>query len=78
MSYDETQKSKSTVVVKSSIKTGSKDSADASQKSKEASEQGSNKAFDWPVKADGKPDFAAMESAERRAYDRVRLKRTFG
>ena len=78
MSYDETQKSKSTVVVKSSIKTGSKDSADASQKSKESSALGSNKTFDWPVKADGKPDFAAMESAERRAYDRVRLKRTFG
>ncbi|MDB4689691.1 hypothetical protein OAH23_04690 [Verrucomicrobia bacterium] len=78
MSYDETQKSKSTVVVKSSIKTGSKDSADASQKSKETSALGSNKTFDWPVKADGKPDFAAMESAERRAYDRVRLKRTFG
>ncbi|MDB4778965.1 hypothetical protein OAG74_02895 [Verrucomicrobia bacterium] len=78
MSYDETQKSKSTVVVKSSIKTGSKDSADASQKSKETSALKSNKTFDWPVKADGKPDFAAMESAERRAYDRVRLKRTFG
>ena len=78
MSYDETQKSKSTVVMKSSIKTGSKDSADASQKSKESSALGSNKTFDWPVKADGKPDFAAMKSAERRAYDRVRLKRTFG
>lgn len=78
MSYDETQKSKSTVVVKSSIKTGTKDSADASQKSKETSALESNKIFDWPVKADGKPDFAAMESAERRAYDRVRLKRTFG
>jgi hypothetical protein len=78
MSYDETQKSKSTVVVKSSIKTRSKDSADAPQKSKETSALGSNKTFDWPVKADGKPDFAAMESAERRAYDRVRLKRTFG
>jgi len=78
MSYDETQKSKSTVVVKSSIKTGSKDSADAYKKSKETSAQGSNKTFDWPVKADGKPDFAAMDSAERRAYDRVRLKRTFG
>ena len=78
MSYDETQKSKSTVVVKSSIKTGSKDSADPPQKSKETSALGSNKTFDWPVKADGKPDFAAMESAERRAYDRVRLKRTFG
>ena len=78
MSYDETQKSKSTVVMKSSIKTGSKDSADASQKSKESSALGSNKTFDWPVKVDGKPDFAAMESAERRAYDRVRLKRTFG
>ena len=78
MSYDETQKSKSTVAVKSSIETGSKDSADASPKSKETSALGSNKNFDWPVKADGKPDFAAMDSAERRAYDRVRLKRTFG
>ena len=78
MSYDETQKSKSTVAVKSSIETGSRDSADASPKSKGTSALGSNKTFDWPVKADGKPDFAAMDSAERRAYDRVRLKRTFG
>ena len=74
MSYDETQKSKSTVAVKSSIETGSRDSADASPKSKGTSALGSNKTFDWPVKADGKPDFAAMDSAERRAYDRVRLK----
>ncbi len=78
MSYDETQKSKSTVVVKSSIKTGSKDSADASQKSQETSALGSGKTSDWPVKADGKPDFAVMKSAERRAYDKMRLKRTFG
>ena len=78
MSYDETQKSKSTAAVKSSIETGSKDSVDASPKSKGTSALGSNKTFDWPVKADGKPDFAAMDSAERRAYDRVRLKRTFG
>ena len=32
----------------------------------------------WPVKADGRPDFAVMTSAQRQAYDADRLKRKFG
>ena len=33
---------------------------------------------DWPKKDDGKPDFAAMNGDQRRAYHRARLKRSFG
>lgn len=35
-------------------------------------------ASDWPILETGKPDFARMDVAQRRAYDRHRLKRTFG
>ncbi len=33
---------------------------------------------DWPREADGAPDFAKMNSAQRRAYDHWRLNRKFG
>ena len=33
---------------------------------------------DWPKLSDGKPDFATMNSAQRRAYDQARLTRKFG
>ncbi len=32
----------------------------------------------WPKRADGSPDFAAMDSIQRRAYDQFRLTRKFG
>ncbi|MCP5518582.1 MAG: hypothetical protein H7A45_15130 [Verrucomicrobiales bacterium] len=32
----------------------------------------------WPFKPDGSPDFAAMTSAQRQAYDEARLKQRFG
>jgi hypothetical protein len=32
----------------------------------------------WPKKADGSPDFAQMNSAQRLAYDQTRLKKLFG
>ncbi len=35
-------------------------------------------AVDWPKLPDGKPDFATMNSAQRRAYDQARLTRKFG
>jgi hypothetical protein len=35
-------------------------------------------AASWPVRADGSPDFANMNSAQRRAYDQGRLTRKFG
>jgi hypothetical protein len=80
MSYDETNKSKSTVVVsgetpKSGWGAKSHGSADASQTRGSASQPEKS---DWPIKSDGKPDFAAMNSAQRRAYDRARLKRICG
>lgn len=33
---------------------------------------------DWPVTAEGKPDFQKMTTVQRRAYDQARLRRTFG
>jgi hypothetical protein len=33
---------------------------------------------EWPKRADGTPDFANMTSAQRLAYDAVRLQRRFG
>jgi hypothetical protein len=33
---------------------------------------------EWPKLSNGKPDFAKMNSAQRRAYDEARLKRVFG
>jgi hypothetical protein len=35
-------------------------------------------AQDWPRKADGKPDFAKMNAAQREAYYAARLKRIYG
>ena len=32
----------------------------------------------WPKRSDGNPDFVAMTSVQRRAYDVDRLKRKFG
>jgi hypothetical protein len=32
----------------------------------------------WPKLSDGKPDFATMNSAQRRAYDAWRLQRIYG
>ena len=32
----------------------------------------------WPKLSDGRPDFATMTSAQRRAYDETRLKRIYG
>src|SRR5438093_784960 len=37
-----------------------------------------DEAADWPQRADGSPDFAKMNSAQRLAYDRRRLTRMFG
>ena len=39
--------------------------------------QGRPAANDWPVLADGKPDFGRMNSSHRQAYDAARLNRRF-
>jgi hypothetical protein len=83
MSYDETNKSKSTVVVTGGVPKSEKGaevkgSPDVLQPRSPATAGSRPTESDWPVKSDGKPDFAAMDSAQRRAYDRARLKRMFG
>lgn len=35
-------------------------------------------ATEWPLTADGKPDFKSMDKDQRRAYDKSRLSRAFG
>ncbi|MCH8475634.1 MAG: hypothetical protein LAT55_10455 [Opitutales bacterium] len=49
-----------------------------SAKPKDSCGCSSAKSPDWPVKENGQPDFAAMTSAQRHAYHKARLDRTFG
>jgi hypothetical protein len=77
MSYDESRKSKSTVVLAGDTSSSDTPLPHSEKTQKTAiSEKSQNAA--WPVKEGGKPDFASMNSAQRRAYDRARLKRAFG
>jgi glycogen debranching enzyme len=64
MSYDGSATRRATVEVRdNSLTTGAR---------------GTRSTADWPKLPDGKPDFAQMTSAQRRAYDEARLKRVFG
>ena len=77
MSYDETQKSKSTVLV-SGESTRNNTTLPRSEKTPMPVSSVKSADVEWPVKGDGKPDFDSMSSNQRRAYDRARLKRAFG
>ena len=50
----------------------------AAERSKQNTSPATSSAQDWPVREDGKPDFGQMTPAQRRAYDKHRLKRAFG
>jgi hypothetical protein len=71
MSYDATAPNRSTVTIRNNPTFGA-DSQIANRKSQLANSEG------WPKLPDGKPDFAQMTSAQRRAYDQDRLTRLFG
>lgn len=67
MSYDGSAARRSTITVAKHVQPGAAGRAVTS-----------TAATDWPRLADGSPDFASMNSAERLAFDRQRLARKFG
>jgi hypothetical protein len=75
MSYDGSANKRSTVTVTANpiASTGS-----GVARTESATRQASFPGDGWPKLRDGKPDFAKMTSAQRRAYDEARLHRIFG
>lgn len=74
MSYDSSASARSTVVVtKPATSTNS-----TPAETQTATARNGEEVADWPRRADGAPDFAQMNSAQRLAYDRARLERMFG
>ena len=71
MSYDDSAKKRSTVEVRDNPFTGS-ESEISNSKFKIPKTEG------WPKLADGSPDFAKMNSIQRRAFDAARLTRIYG
>ena len=87
MSYDGSATQRATVGLRNNPLASSRPSEGANQNvrpdnpndstlSKVAAETAVDR--DWPVLSDGKPDFDAMNAAQRVAYHDWRLKRTFG
>ncbi|MCS1409464.1 MAG: hypothetical protein M2R45_02645 [Verrucomicrobia subdivision 3 bacterium] len=74
MNCDGTAPRRKTVVGVLSKPSGS----DLSSETEVASSSRSDASTAWPVNEAGNPDFTSMSPAERRVYDRHRLKRTFG
>ncbi len=70
MSYDSSGTKQSTVTI-----TGNPLATVASRGTPTATSNNGNAAGDWPKHADGRPDFAQMNSAQRLAYDLFRLSR---
>jgi hypothetical protein len=64
MSYDGTAKRRATAEIRNN----------PLAKSPPESGRVENMVVDWPKRADGRPDFERMNSAQRLAYDRSRLK----
>jgi hypothetical protein len=71
MSYDGSAARRATVEVRNNPLT-------ARARDTRTAERETRNTADWPKLPDGRPDFAQMTSAQRRAYDEVRLKRVFG
>ena len=78
MSYDGSATKRSTVEVKNNPLAGSRQGNEAEKPAPEIRLLKSAATSDWPKLSDGKPDFSAMTSAQRQAYDAARLHRIFG
>ncbi len=71
MSYDATSRSGSSVAIRNNPLAGApKATSETVAASKESSQ--------WPLTANGSPDFEKMNSMQRRAYDQHRLTHRFG
>lgn len=75
MSYDSTSARRTTVPM---AQTATTRSAPTPTNSTVTTSTGVASPASWPKQADGSPDFASMNSAERSAYDQWRLTRKFG
>ncbi len=81
MSYDGSAKAKATATVRENPLAGKRREKTRTVESGRSSPKpapGRELNVEWPVKENGKPDFAKMNPIERRAYDKARLKRAFG
>jgi hypothetical protein len=72
MSYDSTAGRRSTVTV-----AGNRITTAPSSETQTANANNGGSNGDWPKRPDGAPDFAQMTSAQRLAYDSLRLSRRF-
>jgi hypothetical protein len=77
MSYDGSAKAKATATIS---KNPLASSGGKARRNSEVPKPAPGRALnvEWPVKADGRPDFGKMNASQRRAYDKARLKRAFG
>lgn len=80
MSYDGSPNRRATVEVRKNPLAGKQEAAESSNEagSRSPITHHPSPALDWPRRADGKPNFDKMNSAQRGAYDDARLKRRFG
>lgn len=74
MSYDGGAKAKSTAVIRNNPLAAAKPAASAPT----PKTSGRQLAGEWPMTDGGRPDFGKMTSAQRKAFDKARLKRAFG
>lgn len=72
MSYDSTDKTRSIVPVENNPL------ATVSQRPSDSKKADTHGRGDWPIRADGSPDFEGMNSTQRQSYDQFRLSRKFG
>lgn len=78
MSYDGSAARRATAVIQSNPLAARQASAAAPGAPQSASSSTAAANGAWPVRADGSPDFARMDSVQRQAYDQARLTRRFG
>ncbi|MBI4323651.1 MAG: hypothetical protein HY674_00130 [Chloroflexi bacterium] len=77
MSYDGSSTARATVSVQNNPLAAAKPPGEQTESSSQLAPADAE-AGGWPKRADGSPDFEKMNSAQRRAYDGVRLTRKFG
>lgn len=78
MSYDGSAPKRKTVLPSAAVPSRNTPKSTSDKVDKTDKAPPSQASEDWPVKDDGRPDFARMNSSQRKAYDLARLKRGFG
>jgi hypothetical protein len=78
MSYDGSATRRATAEVRNNPLANGSHRGNEADAQKEVRLLTSEAAMDWPKLANGSPDFASMNAAQRLAYDGWRLKRKYG